>query len=966
MRTKAFFLASIILIGGAASSLSLAQVTTNITSSGLGTSVSPVSGGVVTITGGTRPGNGSNLFHSFGFFNVGAGNTANFFNDSGLFTQNILSRVTGGNPSNIFGTIQTTGFGSANLFLINPAGVVFGPNASLDIGRSIGTPGSFHVSTADYLRLGNPGAANAGVFSANPLVADVLTSAPVTAFGFLNSNPAAIAVQVGSTLQVGEGQSISIVGGNRTFVTDAGDTVPQGVTVTGGTLTAPGGQINLASMASPGEILNGSLKPALNVKGKSFTSFGSIHLAQGSTVDVSQSGSGKVSIRGGQVVLEIQNALLSTVSGAAPAAGGVAQDTITLSAGSAIVTNTPGADRGADIQIVAGSLQMDGASITASPGTDTHGQAGGNIDIQVGRFSATGLSRINSSTNGVGPGGTVRVKADESISLIDSIIASDSNSFDVGAGDGGLVWLTAPTIGMQGSVIGASTVGVGNAGDVLLEVGQLTLAKSPSLAGGSDILAKTQGFGSGNAGVITIRGLDGPSSMAKNVSLSGFSRLVSETIGGFGNEGNAGDIKVQTGRLTLSGGSQINTASRGGSVGNAGDITINATEGVTVSGQSEVTSGSIEFASGNGGRVTITSPSVVVENGGVISTVTDSPFATLPLNGNAGNGNAGEIEINAGTLRLSSGGQITSSAVLGDPGSPEFPPTGSAGNVTVQGLQGTGSAAGAVIIAGPVSGIFTSTVGQGPGGNIRVAANTVILSSGATISASSSGTVPNVPNPGDAGNVQIIASDSLVMQNGSITTATNQSDGGNIIIQAGRLVQLTNSQITTSVQGGLGNGGNITIDPQFVILSGSQILANAFGGNGGNIAIVAGTFLMDPTSTISASSTFGVSGTVNIQATVTNLSESVTPLSGEFVQTPELLQARCAARLTGGTASSFVVAGRDGIPLEPGGLLPSPLYVGTPESKGSPLALDIPGLRVGPAYGESSAALVPLRIGCAS
>src|SRR5437773_1829029 len=86
----------------------------------------------------------------------------------------LLSRVTGGNPSSIFGTIQTTGFGSANLFLLNPAGVLFGPTATLNLG------GSFHVSTADYLRLTD------GVrFNAIPGPQDALLStAPVAAFGF--------------------------------------------------------------------------------------------------------------------------------------------------------------------------------------------------------------------------------------------------------------------------------------------------------------------------------------------------------------------------------------------------------------------------------------------------------------------------------------------------------------------------------------------------------------------------------------------------------------------------------------------------------------------------------------------------------------------------------------------------------------------------------------------------------------
>ena len=123
---------------GVWSSLCLAQVPP-ITSSGLNTQVSAPSNlpsGKVQydITGGTRPGGGANLFHSFGNFNVPNNNIANFLNDAGLPTSNILGRVTGGNVSNIFGMIQTTNFGNANLFLMNPAGFLFGPNATLNVG----------------------------------------------------------------------------------------------------------------------------------------------------------------------------------------------------------------------------------------------------------------------------------------------------------------------------------------------------------------------------------------------------------------------------------------------------------------------------------------------------------------------------------------------------------------------------------------------------------------------------------------------------------------------------------------------------------------------------------------------------------------------------------------------------------------------------------------------------------------
>ena len=177
-------------------SLGLAQVTPAITpttgAGGLGTTVTQA-GNTYDITGGTRPSNGPNLFHSFGEFGVPTNHIANFLNETALPTSNILGRVTGGNPSNIFGTLQTTGFGSANLFLMNPAGIVFGPNASLNVG------GSVSFTTADYLRL-----TDGAKFNAIPGPADAaISSAPVAAFGFLGSNPAAITVQGGQLCSLG-------------------------------------------------------------------------------------------------------------------------------------------------------------------------------------------------------------------------------------------------------------------------------------------------------------------------------------------------------------------------------------------------------------------------------------------------------------------------------------------------------------------------------------------------------------------------------------------------------------------------------------------------------------------------------------------------------------------------------------------------------------------------------------------
>src|SRR5215472_10184077 len=258
------------------------QAASPITSSGLNTQVTlsatpPAGKTQFDITGGTRPGGGPNLFHSFGQFNVPNNNIANFLNDSGLATSNILGRVTGGNLSTIFGTIQTTGFGTANLFLMNPAGFLFGPNATVNVG------GMVSFTSADYLRL-----ADGARFNASPHAhADALLSiAPVAAFGFLGSNPGAITVQ-GSQLTVAEGTGISLVGGN--IIMQSG-TLDNG-TVQAAQLSAPSGPINLVSVGRPshphvgGEVVIAG--PGAGFTPTGFSSLGQIGLTNGSRLTTS-------------------------------------------------------------------------------------------------------------------------------------------------------------------------------------------------------------------------------------------------------------------------------------------------------------------------------------------------------------------------------------------------------------------------------------------------------------------------------------------------------------------------------------------------------------------------------------------------------------------------------------------------------------------------------------------------------
>lgn len=169
------------LLCGVLLAVGQAQVTTTIRPDGtLGTAMTR-HGNVYDLTGGTRPGNGPNLFHSFDRFSVGTNDTARFSGPTGI--ENILSRVTGGQQSIIDGRLQST-IPGANLYLLNPRGVLFGPNASLDL------RGSFHVSTADFLRF-----ADGAQFSAQVGEKSTLTVAPPAAFGFLGNTPAAISIQ---------------------------------------------------------------------------------------------------------------------------------------------------------------------------------------------------------------------------------------------------------------------------------------------------------------------------------------------------------------------------------------------------------------------------------------------------------------------------------------------------------------------------------------------------------------------------------------------------------------------------------------------------------------------------------------------------------------------------------------------------------------------------------------------------
>ena len=879
--------------------------TAPITSSGLNTQISaPIQVDGQTqynITDGTRPGGGANLFHSFGEFGVPNNTIANFHNNSGVETSNILGRVTGGNMSEIFGAIRTQNFGSANLFLVNPEGFLFGPNATVNVG------GMASFTSADYLKL-----EDGRRFNAIPnTAADALLSAsPVAAFGFLGSNPGAIIVR-GSEFN---GASISLIGGNITIES-------------GAHLSAPNGQIQLAVAASPGAFDAMSLQSVPNVDGNSFTSFGSINLAPNSTIDVS--GTNTVSIRGGQFVLTVNDATLNTAENSGDS------DTVVFNTGSRIVTTTRGIDPGVDVQIIAKSIEINGSSSgisTNTLGTNAGGNisltansitlkntgslsamtsgteasaAGGTIKLDAAKVALNGNANISAGTSGPANAGHINIVGTESITFEDSFINNGVNKHNA-TGNGGMIQLASPMITLRNSRIRAATSGLGDAGNVDLAVGNLALTDNSQI--------QTRTTAGGNAGDIVIHGRQGTDSAAQSITFKG-SLLLSDTVGdNLYVEGDAGNIFIRTDRLALTESSGITTAASASS-GSAGNITINATDRVNIS-HSSLASNVESFSLGDGGRITITSPSISVEDGGFVTTSTDYT------------GHAGDITFKTASLQLNTGGYLSSSSVnVAPPEDPQLISSGNAGTVTI---EGTVSRAQSIIMNGAGSGIFTETQGKGLGGNITLNANQIQLRSGATISADSAGAA-------DAGDIHITATDGLTMQNSSITTRvdsignTTNARGGNIKITTSPNATVylqDNSMISASVPSS-GDGGNVTIDPKFVVLQNSHILAQADQGTGGNITIIASMFQKDATSVVNADSRTGVNGTVTIQAPYAPGSGKIQPLGNRPLQAASLLNQRCAA-VAGGKFSSFTVAGRDALPTEPGGWLESPLASAIP------------------------------------
>jgi filamentous hemagglutinin family protein len=398
---------------------------------------------------------GSNLFHSFGQFGLSTGETAAFSGPA--TTSNVIGRVTGGNPSAIDGKIQSN-IAGANLYLINPSGIVFGPNATVNVS------GSFHASTADYLKM-----SDGTKFQATNPNGSTLSAAPPAAFGFLNASPAAITVN-GSTLGPVPG-TLGLVAGP--------------VSITGATLSAPAGTIHVTSVASPGEA---PVDPR-DTPASTATSFGPVDIKGGSKLDVSNpsglGSGGSVFIRSGALTVDA-----SEINGDnyGPGRGGVlslrGDNQITLNNSANVHAVAMDSGNGASITIVAGQLTLrNGANVLAqSTGSGSGGDVivsvGGSLTVDSGASlgTTTGITPAGMPVANTGAAGNVNVTVAGPITIDMSVGAVASlldgiGSGAVGKGNAGNVTLVAGALTIKNNgLVSSTTIGAGNSGSVSVNV----------------------------------------------------------------------------------------------------------------------------------------------------------------------------------------------------------------------------------------------------------------------------------------------------------------------------------------------------------------------------------------------------------------------------------------------------------------------------------------------------------------
>ncbi len=665
---------------------------------------------------------GGNLFHSFQNFNLQSHESATFSGHLGI--SNIISRVTGGNSSTIDGLIRST-IPNADVYFLNPYGILFGPNAKLDL------QGGFHASTADYLRL-----QDGGQFEARNLNPSLLTVAPVEAFGFLDNTIASISIQgigeltklegQGKTtgLTVPSGKTLSIIGGDINmsgsyYHNDEYIREYRGYIRPLGNLTVPSSRINLASVASTGVVIPTST--TLDVS--TFEKLGKITLNEKSLLEVSGATAGQIFIRAAQLVVNDASQIFSNVRddidntqlpNEQSTAIDIALQKLSVFDESWIAGYAFAAGNLGDILIQAEDISLKNGSWINSQSYTSGNTGNASIKTQHISIEDGGIGVIARDT---GKAGHIHIQATETI----SVSGADSKA----GWSSGILSITTPT--NKGIVSGVG-------GDILLETKELVLETGAQISSSSIAGEEKQ---SQRAGNITIHATG-------TVKLSGVNPY-GENENGLGsgiyvrskgtNAGNAGTISITADQLVITDGAEISGSTSGR--GQGGHIHLHINDTLSISGDSAhiilkeskgsqlqfqrdfpdaqenriaisgiyASSSSHDDNAGEAGTIKINAYNLNLAEGASISTATQKA-------------SGGHITLMVPHLLLSQASYITTSVHGG---------TRDGGNITI------GNPQFIVLNKGQIK----AQANEGHGGNIRIVAEQFIPSADSLISASS-------------------------------------------------------------------------------------------------------------------------------------------------------------------------------------------------------------------------------------
>ena len=909
--------------------------------------VSPVNESNDNIEGGAA--RGDNLFHSFREFNVGEGRGVDFVNPAGI--ENILTRVTGGNVSNILGRLGV--LGEANLFLINPNGILFGEGASLDIG------GSFYGSTADSILFPN----DVEFSATNPQESLLTINRPIGLV--LGNNPGDIinrSFVQNSTgtdffgLEVTPGETLTLVGGDINFEA--------------GAVASPGGRIELGGLSETGTVSieeNGSLSfpEGIERADVSLTNAAEVNVAAGGggsitinarNLELSEGEFGRSSLRAGiatdlgsataqagdiiinatdTITVDRGSEIFNQIApGAEGNSGGIEITTtdLSLTNGGAIIASTRGIGNAGLISITAkGIISVDGevsqgvfSGIFSQVALGAEGNSGG-IEITTTDLSLTNGGAIIASTRGIGDAGLISIIAKGIISVDGESSQRFPNgifsqvSLGAEGNSGGIEITTTDLILTNGGTISANTFGIGNAGLISITAEGIISADGESFQGflsniNSEVAPEAEGnsegieitttdliltnggaisasiLGIGDTGLISIIA-EGIIS-ADGEDSEGFpSRIINQVAAGA--EGNSGGIEITTTDLSLTNGGAVSASTLG--IGDAGLISIIAKGIISVDGESSqgflsnINSEVAPEAEGNSGGIEITTTDLILTNGGTISANT------------FGIGNAGLISITAEGI-ISADGEsfqgvrsgINSEVALGAEGNSEGI------EITTTDLILTNGGA-----------ISASTFGIGNTGLISITAEGIISADGEDSQGVFSGIFSRVAPgaEGNSGGIEITTTDLILTNGGTVSASTRGGDAGLVSITAKGIISADgedsegfSSGIFSQVAPGAeGNSKGIEITTTDLILTnGGRVSASTEErGNAGDIKIDTSNLIIDGDSSIATlTDSIGNSGTITITApqtvSILNGSELTVETNGAgkpgniFIATPNL------------------------------------------------------------------------------